>query len=174
MTETLLTLSGIGFPPYSARGCQQTLELIQQPALHRTVNGQLIAVANPLFQKYRTIIEGADKHPPALDTLAIGHPVTAGCIQRLWQEVSASTAAAPTPIRLGRPSVESSIVVINDARQPIAFTQSDPQTITLTAPSMGKSYVGYCPILKTSLVDFHLAIDEWKHTSSWKLILEEV
>lgn len=181
MTETLLTLSGIGFPPYSARGCQQTLQLIQQPALHRTVNGQLMAVANPLFQKYRTVIEGADKHPPALDNLSMGHPVTVGCIQRLWQEVhNVSTPGAAIDldtcpsIRLGRPAVEGSIVVINDVRQPIAFTPSDPQTIILTAPPMGKSYVGYSPILDTRLVDFKLAIDEWKHASTWKLVLEEV
>ena len=170
--ETLLTLSGIGFPPYSARGCQQTLQLIEQPALRRTVNGELMAVGNPLFQKYRTTIEGADKHPVAMDQLHMGHPVTVGCIQRLWQEVESQT------VHLGRPAVQGSVTVITSTRQPVTFTQVDPRTITLEAPPDGptdrKVYVGYCPVLETRLVDFHMVMDEWKHTSLWKLILEEV
>ena len=168
MTETLLSLSGIGFPPYSARGCQQTLQLIQQPALRRTVNGELMAVANPLFQKYRTTIEGADKHPVAMDQLHMGHPVTVGCIHRLWQEVTGQT------VHLGRPAVQGSVTVITSTRQPLTFTQGDPRTIILNASPDGKVYVGYCPILETRLVDFHMAMDEWKHTSVWKLVLEEV
>ena len=168
MTETLLTLSGIGFPPYSARGCQQTLTLIQQPALRRTVNGQLMAVANPLFQKYRTIIEGSDKHPVAMDQLHMGHPVTVGCIQRLWQEVTGPH------VHLGRPAVPGTVVALMADRMPVTFTQTDPQTITLGNAPPGKLYVGYCPILETRLVDFHLTIDEWKHASLWKLVLEEI
>jgi len=104
-----------------------------------------------------------------MDQLHIGHLVTVGCIQRLWQEV-----AGTTTVNLGRPAVEGSIVTMNQERQPLDFRQINSQAIELTAPPNGKAYMGYCPVLKTRLIDFQLKMEEWKHMSSWKLVLEEV
>jgi hypothetical protein len=88
MTEsTLLRLTGIGVPPYSARGLQQTLEPIDAAAnLRRTVNGKLRDLSLPRFQKYKSTISGNDQTPPACDGVWAGHLVTVDCIQELCFE----------------------------------------------------------------------------------------
>jgi hypothetical protein len=67
MSGTVLTLSGIGVPPYSARGLTQTLEPIDAAAqLRRTVNGALRDFGYTPFRKYRSTISCADQEPPAV------------------------------------------------------------------------------------------------------------
>ena len=62
----VLILSGIGVPPYSARGASQTLEPIQaSQQLRRTINGELIDISRAEFRKYRSTISCADQLPPA-------------------------------------------------------------------------------------------------------------
>ena len=63
----MLTLSGIGVPPYSARGASQTLEPIQaSQQLRRTINGELIDISRAEFRKYRSTISCVDQQPPAV------------------------------------------------------------------------------------------------------------
>ena len=50
--ESMLTLSGVGVPPYSARGLTQSLEPIDGAAqLRRTVNGALADLSYEPFRK---------------------------------------------------------------------------------------------------------------------------
>jgi len=80
----VLTLSGIGVPPWSARGASQTLEPIQaSQQLRRTVNGDLIDISRAEFRKYRSRISCADQQPPAVDGVWPGQVVTVGCISEL-------------------------------------------------------------------------------------------
>ena len=80
----VLTLYGIGVPPWSARGASQTLEPIQaSQQLRRTVNGELIDISRPEFRKYRSRISCADQQPPAVDGVWPGQVVTVGCISEL-------------------------------------------------------------------------------------------
>ena len=63
----VLTLSGIGVPPYSARGASQTLEPIaSSQQLRRTINGELIDISRAEFRKYRSTISCVDQQPPAV------------------------------------------------------------------------------------------------------------
>ena len=88
----VLTLSGIGVPPYSARGASQTLEPIQaSQQLRRTVNGELIDISRPEFRKYRSRISCADQQPPAVDGVWPGQVVTVGCISELSYLTSGGT-----------------------------------------------------------------------------------
>lgn len=78
---TVLTLSGMGISPYSARGLKQTLEPIGQASqLRRTVNGLLVDVGDPIFRKLRTTISGADQRPPKFGSYWPGMAVTVGCL----------------------------------------------------------------------------------------------
>jgi len=82
--NTVLTLSGIGVPLYSARGLQQSLEPIDASAnLRRTINGTLIDLSAPQMRKYRSQITGSDQRPPACDGLWPGREVTVDCIAEL-------------------------------------------------------------------------------------------
>jgi hypothetical protein len=94
----VLTLSGIGVPPYSARGASQTLEPIQaSQQLRRTVNGELIDISRPEFRKYRSTISCAEQQPPAVDGVWPGQVVTVGCISEL-SYLTAGGSPARTPV----------------------------------------------------------------------------
>ena len=92
--ESVLSLSGIGVPPYSARGATQTLEPIDQAAqLRRTVNGALVDLSRSEFRKYRSTISCSDQQPPAVDGLWPGQIVTVGCIAELSYLTSGGSPA---------------------------------------------------------------------------------
>ena len=81
---TVLRLTGIGVPPYSARGLQQTLEPIDmQVNVRRTINGRLRDLSVPQFQKYKSTISGTDQTPPAIDGVWNGKIVIVDCIAQL-------------------------------------------------------------------------------------------
>ena len=83
MSETtLLALTGIGVPPYSARGLQQTLEVIEGD-LRRTINGTLLNLTAPQLLKYRSQITGNDQQPPGCDGVWPGKEVLVDCIAEL-------------------------------------------------------------------------------------------
>jgi hypothetical protein len=82
--DTLLVLSGIGIPDYSARGLTQTLEPIEASAsLRRTVNGALVDLSFAQFRKYKSSISCPDQQPPAVDGVWPGHVVTVDCVAEL-------------------------------------------------------------------------------------------
>jgi hypothetical protein len=93
MSDTLLVLSGIGIPDYSARGLSQTLEPIEASAsLRRTINGALMDLSFAQFRKYKSTISCQDQEPPAVDGVWSGHVVTVDCVA----ELSYPTGGAPT------------------------------------------------------------------------------
>ena len=88
----MLTLSGIGVPPYSARGASQTLEPIQAAQqMRRTINGELIDISRAEFRKYRSTISCVDQQPPAVDGVWPGQVLTVGCISELTYRTAGST-----------------------------------------------------------------------------------
>ena len=88
----MLTLSGIGVPPYSARGASQTLEPIQAAQqMRRTINGELIDISRAEFRKYRSTISCVDQQPPAVDGVWPGQVLTVGCISELSYRTAGST-----------------------------------------------------------------------------------
>jgi len=84
VTGTLLVISAIGVPPYSARGLTQTLEPIAAALKQRrTVNGVLVNLAPTQFQKYKSKITCHDMMAPAIDGVFPGLVVTVDCIAEL-------------------------------------------------------------------------------------------
>src|SRR5436309_12059154 len=91
--NTLLALTGIGIPDYSARGLTQTLEPIEAAAsLRRTVNGGLKDLSFAQFRKYRSTISCRDQEPPAVDGVWPGQVVTIDCIAELSYPTGGSSA----------------------------------------------------------------------------------
>ena len=92
----MLTLSGIGVPPYSARGASQTLEPIgSSQQLRRTINGELIDISRAEFRKYRSTISCVDQQPPAIDGVWPGRVLTVGCISELSYLTAGGAPARP-------------------------------------------------------------------------------
>lgn len=82
--ETVLVLAGVGVSPYSARGLTQQLEPIPAASnVLRTINGGLLNLSRPQFQKYHTVITGNDQNPPAVDGVWPGREITVDCISEL-------------------------------------------------------------------------------------------
>lgn len=94
MPETVLSITGFGLTPYSARGIQQTLEPISQSAaMRRTVNGALVDVSAPEFRKYRSVVSCEDMNVPAIDGVWPGQSVTVDCACELSYLTSGGTPA---------------------------------------------------------------------------------
>jgi hypothetical protein len=74
----------MGIPLYSARGCTQTLVPIKAVQVQRrTINGNLIDLSYPQFQKYSTEITCKDRRGPAIDGIWPGREITIYCIAEL-------------------------------------------------------------------------------------------
>lgn len=81
---TVLTLAGIGVPPYSARGLTQTLEPIDAAAhFERAIDGTLLDLSYTPMRLYKSTITGNDQQPPACDGVWPGQIVTVDCIVEL-------------------------------------------------------------------------------------------
>lgn len=89
--DTLLVLTGIGIPAYSARGLSQTLEPIGAAAfLARTVNGALRNLSSSQFEKYQSTVSCTDMAAPALEGVWPGKTVIVECITELCYPIGGS------------------------------------------------------------------------------------
>jgi len=96
--DTLLTISGIGVPPYSARGLRETLTPIAATQrLARTVNGTAIDISPPQMRKYSLSIQCNDMNAPALDGIWPGMQLTIGCASELSFPTGGSAARPMVP-----------------------------------------------------------------------------
>jgi hypothetical protein len=153
----------------SARGCEQSLTPIQQKIFKRTLNGDLVAVGQPIL-KYETTISCQDKTALATEGLCPGMRVDVGCIQRLWQK----TEASPTEkdILLERKPVDGSISVVNEKGHNLMFHMLSERTIRVPATD-GPCFITYRPWLSMKLLTFQLTSNEWGMTAGWSLQLQE-
>lgn len=149
--STILVLSGMGIPPYSARGLQQTLTHIEQAAgLRRTVNGSLVDLSDPAFRKYASTITGSDIDPPALESAWPGLVLTVDCIPELATPSNTETeTGTETEQVFDRTAVPGSV------REEAGFTF-------------------YRPRLSMRVTGFNINRDEWGAVTDWTLQLEEV
>lgn len=94
--ETLLVISGLGVPPYSARGLEQTLNPIQGSGdFDRDVNGGMVDLSDDNFKKLASTISCEDVEPPAFDGNPVGLEVTVDCIRELAYLTASGTAQRP-------------------------------------------------------------------------------
>lgn len=114
---TLLVITGMGVPPYSARGLTQTWKLIEGTSrLERAVNGELIDLSNPAFRKYASKITCTDQAAPMISGIWPGAEVTVECVFE-WNFPTAN------PSMQERPAVAGSVRVDGD------FTYYRPQLL---------------------------------------------
>jgi hypothetical protein len=96
--DTLLVLSGMGVPRYSARGITQTLEAIDEAKhIERAINGGLIDFGYAPFRKYKTTITGDDQRPPAVEGVWPGKIITVDCVAELSVVQSMPLERTPVP-----------------------------------------------------------------------------
>lgn len=80
-SQTVLAISVMGVPLYSARGLSQTLEPIDAAKnMRRSINGILTDVAHEQFRKYKSKITCTDMRAPAADGIWPGMTVVVDCV----------------------------------------------------------------------------------------------
>ena len=167
--ETVLTLSLGGFPPLSARGCEQILKPIKLGQMQRTINGELIHLGSQAL-KYQSVIKAKDRTVLALNGLCPGVVVKVGCVQPLWERIENTGNA----YHLMRDAVVSSIAVIDSEQNAVDFS-TEGNTIYIEDETKGlEVFVTYRPELTMRVLDFLIKTNEWTFESSWELSLEEI
>lgn len=167
--ETELIIEGCGFPPFSARGCNQELTIVEQGTFRRTVNGDL-AYLGPENHKYRSVITCEDKVTLVNEgVLARGSIVRVGCLQRLWQQGGGQ-------VTLEREAVTGSIVAMNASQKAVEMQVVNPKTIEVARESDAKEvvFISYRPWLVMRVISLTLRTDEWGLKAGWRLELEEM
>lgn len=79
---TLLIMTPIGVPLYSARGLTQTVAPITEakPTPVRTVNGEVRFLGGSQMRKYNSTISFNDQHPPPFGELWPGDTIVVDCV----------------------------------------------------------------------------------------------
>jgi hypothetical protein len=89
--DTVLVITGIGLPPFSARGVTQTFATLPG-SFERTVNGKLVSTsAREQVEKYTTTLTFNDTESPSLDGIFEGKRVIVDWIR----EFSYATGGSP-------------------------------------------------------------------------------
>ncbi|MEK9752504.1 MAG: hypothetical protein VW338_04735 [Rhodospirillaceae bacterium] len=97
MADTLLVLSGMGVPDWSARGLEQTLAPIAASVSmrRRVSDGALIDLSASYLRKYGSTIICRDLRSPALEGIFPGAVVTVDCVAELAYETMTGSPARP-------------------------------------------------------------------------------
>lgn len=149
-TTTLLELSTIDLPPYSARGLTQTLTPIAAAGVsRRTINGTLVDLSDPAFRKYASTVTCSDFQSPAFDGVRIGQIVTVKCVVELSYKIEDPDEDDP-------PGTDA-------ARTPVTGSVRD-----------SGGYRFYRPQLSMMVMSFDIDRDEWGAQTGWSITFEEV
>lgn len=148
---TLLVLTGMGVPPYSARGLTMQIQPIDAAtSQRRTINAELVDLSDPAFRKYAATISGNDVQAPALEARWPGVALTVDWIHELAVEgtIEELTETTESGLLFSKPHVPGSI------RHESGFTFYRPRLVMLVS---GFSSTG----------------DEYGANYNWSLSVEE-
>lgn len=92
---TVLQLSGMGVPPFSARALSSSLTPIDAAAhFERAIDGTLLDLSYTPMQKYKITLTGNDQQPPACDGVWPGKVLTVDSIVELNSSSTTGRSAA--------------------------------------------------------------------------------
>jgi hypothetical protein len=170
--ESILTLSGVGFPSFSCREAEQTLIPLRSGELRRTVNGELCYTGPTHHHKYLSTVTCQEKNAPGIQQLWVGAEVTLGSLIKVWEEFTLTKRGIHT-LALSRPYEIGSVEIAN---VPLVLTEKDATHIELTHASdkTVKVLVGFRPRLVMRVKDFRFSHKEWAESILWTVILEEI
>lgn len=168
--ETELKISGVGFPPFSARGCVQTLVPLKTQSFHRTINGELLYLGGQGFHKFSSTLVCQDLGTFSSQMFCVGQEVEVACIQRLWQPFNGHLDEQD--ITLLRPAVPGSLIAKDDALRGVEMTIISDTRVRLCSGEAG--HISYCPKLKMRIREFSLKTHEWENKNGWVMVLEEI
>ena len=165
--ETNLVLGDLVIPIGSGRGITQTIALVDNGDLRRTVNGTLIDLTRDQNQKYTSNISASDQKTPSLAGIWKGMELVVSCIATIRQLVNPASLTAT----LIRDYATGSVFGrdINGAK----ITPTSVVGLLATFPS-NVVMVEFYPKLTMLVSDISLNTDEYESSQSWDIDLEEV
>jgi hypothetical protein len=165
--ETIFAIDGVTLPPGSARTLRQTLEVLDNGELRRTVNGALVDLTRAQARKFRSTISCDDQDIPGFAHLWKGALVTVDCAAPLSQSITPPTAE----ITLIRPPVPGSVEGFAADGTAVALSALDGQDASFTAPV---ALTRFRPRLAMRVVSRSWDLSEAAAETGWSLELEEV
>lgn len=140
---TLLIMTPIGVPLYTARGLTQTLTPTEyaKPTPVRTINGEARFLGASQMRKYDSIITCTDQNAPPFSGLWPGDEIVVECVC----ELSHADVTGAVPER----------IVVTDSERVVG------------------GFVLYRPIITFLVVDFEQSFNEYPHDYAWQLTLTE-
>ncbi len=138
---TLLIMTPIGVPLYSARGLTQTLTPVAdaKPAPLRTINGEARFLGGSQMRKYDSVITCTDQNAPPFGELWPGDNITVECVCEL-SYLTHTGSPERTPVSgseyvvgdftIYRPSMEFLVVDFNQGFQEYAAEYQWQLTLT--------------------------------------------
>src|SRR5579863_7001661 len=87
-SESILTLSGVGFPSFSCREAEQTLVPLRTGELRRTVNGDLCYTGPTHHHKYLSMVTCQEKNAPGIQQLWVGAEVILNFLIKIFTQLT--------------------------------------------------------------------------------------
>jgi hypothetical protein len=183
MSETVLTLSGIGVVPLSGRGITERLTPLGNGDLRRTINGTLVDVTLTSHRKFQVSLSGGDVQPPALNGVWRGQATTVQCITELSKAITLTSAAAADVLLDRKPVTGSGRAICRLANyEPVIATSVTFETtgglhyadVAFPTGTTGAAFVIYRPELSCLVDNWNEDTDEYAAAPGWTLELQEV
>ena len=168
MNHLTLKIESEGMEPFLAPPCTQELTLLPHGTFLRTLTGQMVFTGKKGGDKYRSLIKGQGREPPAFDGLWRGKKVTVNCIQYMAQTLPRGIKS----LRLMRPCVPRSLMVFDTLRRPLRHELIEGTQVELLQGEGG--VIQYQPRLEMLITDLHIEAKEKLGLINWKIILEEI
>lgn len=165
--ETDLVLGDIVIPVGSARGIAQSIEIIDNGDMRRTINGTLKNLTRQENRKFSSTINASDFSSPALAGIWRGDVIDVSCIEPLRQTVN----PADTDVTLIRDPVAGTVRGIDQVTGSFVSPSSVVGRDVTFASAV--TMVEFKPILTMMVTDISFDKDEYSTDESWSIQLEE-
>lgn len=165
--ETNLKLGDLIIPIGAGRGIAQTISLVDNGTLRRTVNGTLIDLTRDENRKYVSTVSADDQKTPSLAGVWKGMQLVVECVATIRQLVSPAALTAT----LIRDYVTGSVFGrdINGAKitptSVVGFLATFPSNVVM---------VEFYPKLTMLVAGVSINTDEYEASQNWTVELEEV
>lgn len=157
-------IAGVSLPTGSSRGITQTLELVDNGEIRRTINGAAVDLTRSSVRKYRSDIRCTAAATPALAGIHRGSTITVSCISRL------RVSASGTSVTLPRTPVTGSVRGYHADGTRATLSSLVGNVATFASPIV---YAEFRPVLTMLVTDISLDMDEYAATEGWSISLEE-
>ncbi|GAB5387088.1 MAG: hypothetical protein Alpg2KO_00560 [Alphaproteobacteria bacterium] len=176
MSDTLLTITGVTFPPGAARALKENLSPIQSGEVARDMSGNLVAIDLDGFDKMALNISAASQLcQPAWGGLKLGDQVTVTPATELTDVIS----TGQDNVTLSRDPVSGSVRAVtldeDGCASPVSIDSVAGRVLTLTASATETVYIFWrasLTMLCTTPPPSNFS--EWQAELGWSVGFEEV